>query len=262
MEKFNLVLEKNLTWEERPYALVPLESACIHICSTPKMDWPRKMAAIRNYEHHKRFAFFGFIARLVGVSLEQVEFSDLGGDLIDGNIYYGYWQHKNYVESSALSIGPEILTSLEGIQKIENVEVFEKFVAIHLRRGDYFNLKNTFGVLSFEYYERALNKVAMPDLPIIIFSDDLDEARALGVRIGAHSVLGPEQANPWQVIKYLSKAGVVITANSSLSWWGGWLNAFNGGITFMPSPWFRDGRVPEKSLQINNSILVQSVWER
>ena len=110
------------------------------------------------------------------------------------------------------------------------------YAVVHLRRGDY--LPEQQGILSFEYYSRILKLHKVKKL--LVFSDDYSCALKFVKYMGFGLAMNPKDTNEWDLLQYFRNAHLVITANSSLSWWGGFLCARTGGKVIVPSPWFRN----------------------
>jgi len=109
-------------------------------------------------------------------------------------------------------------------------------ISIHLRLGDYLNLKDCHPVCSVEYYQAALSMVP-DDLLIYIFSDDLETARKFFNFINRNAVF-VEGGNKYVDMCLMSLCDYHIIANSSFSWWGAWLG--NSIKTIAPAKWFGD----------------------
>jgi hypothetical protein len=60
----------------------------------------------------------------------------------------------------------------------------------------------------------------------------------------------------------MSKADYLFTANSSLSWWGGYLCMNNGGKVKIPQPWFQDNsETPRHDYLHPNFLVYKSFFE-
>jgi len=103
-------------------------------------------------------------------------------------------------------------------------------VAIHVRRGDYLGHQNIHPIPPFEYYRRAMN--LFPNENFSIFSDDIDWCK--DTFINYNNVVYILPGDPLTDLLYMSKHKAVITANSSFSWWGGYL--CNGPVV-CPKVW-------------------------
>ncbi len=165
-----------------------------------------------------------------------------------GNLYLdGFWQSpkfftdikdvllKEFTLKSPLSVDADYFA--KQIQAAESV-------SLHVRRGDY--AKNAkvafeFGPCSPEYYKRAIeyirdNTTAVPTY--FVFSDEIAWVKQnlpLGSNVAfvqSPNITGTEELMLMSLCKHN------ITANSSFSWWGAWLNQHSAKIVIAPTPWF------------------------
>ena len=131
--------------------------------------------------------------------------------------------------------------------------------SIHVRRGDYRNYVDNFGLLSPKYYANVLqeNEVETEGGEIWLFSDEpnqsLAELRKVGV--SASNVVSPSDMSPSETLKLMSLSRRLITANSSFSWWAGALGEDIEVIT--PQPWFR-----KEDDWLKESSLIPTKWKR
>jgi hypothetical protein len=135
-------------------------------------------------------------------------------------------------------------------------DVPEKFSAGHFRRGDYTAESKNFGLLDRQYYEDLLNESDQ----IIICTDDYDLASKYWKNNSNLDVYGPDHISPWEVIGVLSKSSKLYIANSSLSWWAGMVQMQNGGITYIPQPWFRSFKQDDSRMRSQGMITRPAVW--
>ena len=157
----------------------------------------------------------------------------------------GFWQNWYYVDYVKNQLIVELLKIVETVEfsRCFSLENEKKYLIIHVRRGDY-NLpknKRSFGVLDLSSYLPKITELRNrnPLLEILTVTDDpnLLENESLVLHFGR--IIGPQCLDSWQVLKLMSKADYLMTANSSLSWWGGYLCMHNGGYEFIPKPWFK-----------------------
>lgn len=139
----------------------------------------------------------------------------------------------------------------------------DSVIAIHVRRGDYTNLADTFGLLSPEYYERAVEEIRkyLPDSICWVFSDDPDSANLLLRDVLPATtcwVKPPADQDAAETLLLMSKASGNVIANSTFSWWGAALNS-NGGPVIAPTKWFKSMPDP-KDLYPPAWITVESSW--
>lgn len=153
----------------------------------------------------------------------------------------GYFQSWKYFEAYSAHIRKLLLTGAQPTKEyfdfFERVEG-KKWAAIHVRRGDYANFPEIFVLLDRSYYKRAIE--SLPDRnfdEVVVFSEDPKAARMLvpEATIIADSF---KVSAAGDVVSLLSKAQAVVGANSSLSWWGAFLNEGPGENKIFPIDWF------------------------
>jgi hypothetical protein len=107
-------------------------------------------------------------------------------------------------------------------------------VGLHVRRADYVGLSQAFVPLSIDYY-RAAMRLFPADSHFVVFSDDPAWCREgfKGERVEVMS------GNPGYADLYLMAAcRHQIIANSSFSWWAGYLNGNPDKRVVAPKAWF------------------------
>jgi hypothetical protein len=119
----------------------------------------------------------------------------------------------------------------------------EPTVSIHFRRGDYLTLSHMFVQLcQTEYYQRAVNYICQalaPQLPLlVVFCEDQHSARQVIPKLFPDlSYLFPCDKD-YHELYLMSLCQHNILANSTFSWWGGYLNCHNDRIIVIPKNWF------------------------
>ena len=135
-------------------------------------------------------------------------------------------------------------------------------VALHIRRGDYKELSDSFGLLSSKYYEEAIAslKTGLKMAPIWVFSDDIEAAKHLlrFLDFNFTFVEQPDDLNPLESLILMSKCSGIITANSSFSWWAAAL-ASNAKQVIAPTKWFKSLSDPSELIP-KNWTRVTSNW--
>ena len=134
-------------------------------------------------------------------------------------------------------------------------------VAIHVRRGDYLKLGDSFGVLADDYYLSALEmlRTFLKPTSVCIFSNDEEAAHILADKIGPVARVIPKVKgeSDASTLITLSEFNYIITANSSFSWWAAILNKKKTVI--YPKPWFRTIETSQ-DLHPTDWIPCESVW--
>ena len=144
---------------------------------------------------------------------------------------------------------------------IEFTESFEiplpvDFSAGHLRRGDYVQENDNFGLLDPKYYENLVEGNG----DIVICTDDRVSALTYWGSIPDLTVFGPDELTPWEVIAVLSKSTELYIANSSLSWWAGVIQTHKGGNTYVPQPWFKSFDDSDRRMVAKGMIPKTAIW--
>ena len=234
----------------------------IWIDENPRHDRPFLLRElVKNCSHVKKIShpyagLRGWITRLVNQlprmsviekyriveKREEVEYSCIYDSkllLVKYRFWIGYFQHYKLVEKSWPVFGPELTDFLEKVS-IE-ISLPEIFTLIHIRGGDFYELKGSNGVLAKDYYQRALSLIeGSLRGAVIVLTDDVQNAVEICSDLGPSRILGPESIGEWESLKIMSMATSVITANSTFSWWGGRLALEKGAKVIIPTPWFKD----------------------
>ena len=167
---------------------------------------------------------------------------DLLGKKWKNNI--GYFQHWDLVEANWPFFGKELFNFLDHHVDVSQyqAEVSDSII-LHVRRGDYVSAKNTMGLLSGDYYKLLLSKISNGhSKKILVFTDSKELINESFIREFEYQILGPDELSAWQTLKLISLGKEIVAANSTLSWWGGYLalQRDSGAKCYVPNPWFRD----------------------
>jgi hypothetical protein len=132
----------------------------------------------------------------------------------------------------------------ETLAKVREV----KPIVIHVRRGDYMNSAEEWGLLGPDYYRPALASLVsmVGSRPVWIFSDDIAAAKLMLADVapsGSEFVEPPAHTNPAESLLLMTHATGIVIANSTFSWWAARLGKNNGPV-IAPSPWFRAIKEP------------------
>lgn len=113
-------------------------------------------------------------------------------------------------------------------------------VSLHVRRGDYLKYDFRFCILQRDYYEAAITymqkRIGEP-IHLFVFSDDTDKAKDLLQGIPCTFVPNSPGKRVFEDIYLMSQCKHNILANSSYSWWGGYLNDHAQKIVIAPRQW-------------------------
>lgn len=157
-------------------------------------------------------------------------------ELAPNNCYImGYWQSEKYFSPISNIIKEEFKFK----KKIYN-ETFEKIsrlnsVSIHIRRGDKVNANSNYYSTDLEYIYKsvALIKSYVEEPFFFIFSDDLEWVKENIELKDPHYYVNSKHS--YEDLQLMSSCKHNIIAESSFSWWAGWLNENPNKIVIAPS---------------------------
>lgn len=135
--------------------------------------------------------------------------------------------------------------------EIQNEIIRAKPLGIHVRLGDYKNLKNIYGTPDLNYIISA--KKLIENLnglrPIWLFSDEPELAQAIiGNKIKFDHIVNNDKSS--QAIEHLlalSTCESIICSNSTFSWWAGYIGTtfHREKLVIFPRPMFSTEEIPE-----------------
>ena len=170
----------------------------------------------------------------------------------------GYWQSERYFIDIADRIRADftLRQPLAGANaRLLELARSDRSVGLHVRRGDFISLidaAQVHGLCSVDYYRRAISLVRnrCPGCRFLVFSDDPEWARAaLPLDPSAVFVTGNDPS-PEQDLALMSACKHHIIANSSFSWWAGWLGYSPDQIVIAPSPWYASPKLDARDLAV------------
>lgn len=174
----------------------------------------------------------------------------------------GVWQSEKYFNNIENIIRKEF--TLKNIPTKETEEWIKKIeacdsISLHIRRGDYINNQKTnqfHGTCGLNYYEKAIKIISekIKNPIFFIFSDDIEWAKD-NLKINFPIYFVSDKIIPdYEELIIMSKCKHNIIANSSFSWWGAWLNAFQDKIVIAPKKWF--------NVPVDTSDLIPDSWTK
>lgn len=131
----------------------------------------------------------------------------------------------------------------------------EDIILLHIRRGDNVGRPESYPMPTIDHYEYLLEKHFNNNRPILICSDDLDWAKEQKLFRGdrfylsetrvyySHQTLNGAGQMETSLVPYydlclMTMCNDAIIANSSLSWWGAWLQKNPNKKVIAQTPWF------------------------
>lgn len=154
----------------------------------------------------------------------------------------GFWQDWKYAQSSGGLFALELREYIDTRTESPASVAVSGQVVVHIRRGDLLLRHNReiYGIVPLGSYRKILSQLEeiYPKTSIITVTDSPSEVSNEGAGEDFGLILGPNSCDPWQVLKLMRNASVVISANSTLSWWGAFIAARTGALVYVPKPWY------------------------
>ncbi|SDR81377.1 Glycosyl transferase family 11 [Polaribacter sp. KT25b] len=125
----------------------------------------------------------------------------------------------------------------------EEIKSKENSCSLHVRRGDFISDRKTnsiHGTCGLHYYSEAIKLInkKYSNTHFYVFSDDLNWAKQ-SIKIENVTYIDHEVI-PHEDMHLMSLCKHNITANSSFSWWGAWLNTNKDKTVIAPKTWFTE----------------------
>ena len=180
--------------------------------------------------------------------------------------FHGYFQSFLYLDLIPEDVKLNILQLRKEsnwfLEMKRNI-LIEKPNVIHVRRGDYNNLKLSHGVIAADYYLDAihLTEKLNPGKPYWVFSDEISKVMFDFKHLfpkGTRWIRPPNESSALESLFLMSYGSSNVIANSTYSWWSAYLNS-SSTITIAPSDWFRGMEDPIKLIP-DNWIKVKNSW--
>lgn len=172
-----------------------------------------------------------FDPRLVGLRIRRDVYLD------------GLWQGEGYFSDIADLVRTDMHLAhplSKRCRRLEEAINRAESIAVHVR---WFDAPDTIEANNVPkaYYERAIavveTRVKTPRY--FVFSDDPSAARSKLQFLGDRATFVGESGTKnesYEDLHLMSRCRGVVTANSTLSWWGAWLGNRRGGIVVAPDP--------------------------
>lgn len=182
------------------------------------------------------------------------------------NYYWGGWHsEKNFEEIKQTVCDtfkfPTIKDDDEFLYWLETINSDFNSVSIHIRRGDYLNIKKTDfyqfdNVATLDYYKRAIDyiKTRIDKPTFYIFSNDIEWVRKNFCDENIKIIDCNVKENSWRDMYLMSLCHHHINANSTFSWWGAWLCQYHDAIIMCPYKFIRT--IETKDIYPNNWIKI------
>ena len=146
----------------------------------------------------------------------------------------GYFQNNELVDSTSVETFSEIKRY---ILRLNPPRVLNSYGAIHVRRGDYVQSRNYYGVLTNNYYKG----ITRQDMGYVLFTENRSEVIDFEGQYNIKRIIASDEASAWETLVLMYEAAELHMANSTLSWWAGKLSEGKSKRITMPFPWHNKG---------------------
>jgi len=152
-------------------------------------------------------------------------------NLEDKTLIHGYFQswihtfeNKNWIQTELFKFLPSV--KQEAQQWINQLPEHTRLVTLHVRKTDLSHVS-----ASDEFYHSLIQELRSPGTLFVMMSDDLPYCRKIW---GNETDLIISDQNTSVDLFVMTQANIVITSNSTFSWWGAFLNIRPELIVYAP----------------------------
>lgn len=233
-----------------------------------KYNCPLYLIKSEHQNHHlKRVNYFDELFKEIGIAIDDKTYKDMfpHGLNYSDNYHHPFWVSTEAYSTDNITI-PVVFSQyyqyypplkmyekeiralfLNGLDRYINdikntYENLSNSAFLHVRRGDYL-LYPRHPVLPISYYEKCINQLDVDT--IYVFSDDISWAKNNDYFKQVRNIVFIENDDELYTLAFMTlcKKGA-ICANSSFSWWGAFLGAYeNRSPVFVPSLWMLECRI-------------------
>ena len=183
----------------------------------------------------------------------------------DQVILFGYFQSYKYFQHHSEAIYKKLNFKMEQEMIKTKYLTLPESISLHFRIGDYMDIQLHHPLLKDTYYIKAIQEIMTRthrnNWDIIYFCEEKDN-RAVRQRLYKIKKHFPElsfhkasdEMKDWEQLLLMSCSNHNIIANSTFSWWGGYLNQNPDKIICYPSMWFGQGQ------PLSTADLFPSTW--
>ncbi len=224
-----------------PHTSLPLSNlldSCEHVKFTEKKLPKNRAARLLCDPSNPRFIFKP-LQRVLHDTTKQPY--AIPNNFKESNTKYhlGYYQNWNFPFEFRNQLRNEIWNALPSQKSSTLEKELAGVEVVHVRQGDTTSAQNisTIGVLSELYYDKLPPK---GDAIRVVITDDIEGSHKVTKHLQLDGIFGPNDLNVYQALAVMGRSSRLFTANSTLSWWGGFLAEGQGGKVVIPNPFFRN----------------------
>ena len=174
------------------------------------------------------------------------------------NILMGYYQSFKYFQHirseliEVFTLSDEVEASIKSRILAINIHL-QRVLMIHIRREDTLVEGNDWtGLLSIDYYKKAMEKIDAKNKCVLVFSDDIAWCKRQPLFENCNFI---DEPDPVITVRMMQYCDDFIIAGSTLSWWGAWLSQSKSKRIIAPFPFYK--KVDEQ----HDTDLIPDDWE-
>lgn len=177
---------------------------------------------------------------------------------IQTSIFNGYWQGEKFFQDVNSEIKKDFMFNNLSPRTIELAKKIrtQNSIAIHVRRGDYLKSSAYVALGATKYYYNVIKYFRSLNIinPVVyVFSDDISWCQSCGIFDDSTIYVDHNKnEHSYEDMYLMSQAKMIAVANSSFSWWAGYLG--NHEIVLRPEKYLNDWN------QKQDSTLFPSNW--
>lgn len=179
-----------------------------------------------------------------------------------GTFLKGFFQNLNYLDRERIGLVSKVFDSLPVslfVVELEKEILETDSVLIHIRRGDYFEHKDTLGLLSPQYFLDAIKLVGLGEGKRLFVLSDSPELVADYLGGLSYTLISSDlEFGDYELMRLFRAAKTLVLSNSSFSLWGALLN--EEAKVIYPESWYRSGLFETDSFPAT-WIPLTSFWE-
>jgi hypothetical protein len=175
----------------------------------------------------------------------------------DGTDFIGYFQNSKYILEyqddlkKIFTFDDKLMEKCYNFMKDLRNKIEKPLVSIHVRRGDYLLLQDSFVVPDLNYFNECIDQLGRNNNHYVIFTDDKKWCFEQFKHI-PNIIMNNDTVTD---LCLMSLCDHNIISNSSFSWWGSWLNENLDKKIFAPRKWFTE-KGPKNWQQIYRQEMV------
>lgn len=153
-------------------------------------------------------------------------------------ILNGYFQNEGYFQDYRSDILEMFLSSIRC--ETDSYNLLHESFFIHFRLGDYVN--HPFHYIDLKnYYQKCIEAITsiQPNVHLYVFSNDVQQCKKSYTYLLQnlrHTFVEEDEVKSLYIMSLCNKGGVC--ANSTYSWWAGYLNTNPNKKIYFPNKWF------------------------